>query len=114
MADILDRLRYAPSKVTGPGQVEIDNDKLRELLADASAEIERLSDALKGATVITNTASGEIKRLTKALEAAAGYLMNAAIDLNTGAPKRTALATIEGGIKVVRAALTGNREGEKG
>lgn len=44
--------------------------------------------------------------LLKALNAATGYLMNAKIDLETGAPKRTAIMTIEGGLRVVRAAIT--------
>lgn len=43
--------------------------------------------------------------LVAALKAAEGYLLNAKIDLETGAPKRTAIQTIEGGLKVVRAAL---------
>ena len=43
--------------------------------------------------------------LREALEKACGYLTNAAIDLQTGAPKRTALNTIEGGLKMVRDAL---------
>lgn len=40
-----------------------------------------------------------------ALKAASGYLLNAAIDLETGAPKKTALATINGGLDLVRAAI---------
>lgn len=40
-----------------------------------------------------------------ALNAAAGFLLNAKIDLETGAPKKTAIATIEGGLRVVRAAI---------
>lgn len=40
-----------------------------------------------------------------ALQAAAGYLLNAKIDLETGATKKTAIATIEGGLRVVRAAI---------
>jgi hypothetical protein len=51
--------------------------------------------------------AAEIKRLRAALSAAAGYLTNAAIDLQTGAPKKTALNTIEGGLKIVRAAIAG-------
>ena len=43
--------------------------------------------------------------LLKALNGAAGYLKNAHIDLATGAPKKTAMATIAGGIKLVEAAL---------
>jgi hypothetical protein len=49
----------------------------------------------------------EIDRLRAELSAAIGYMTNAAIDLSTGAPKRTALATIEGGIKRAKAALEG-------
>lgn len=51
----------------------------------------------------------EIERLRAGLAAAAGYMENARIDLDTGAPKRTALATLEGGLKHVRAALEPSR-----
>lgn len=47
----------------------------------------------------------EIERLHKALSASGGYLMNAKIDLETGAPKRTAIRTIDGGIRLVNEAL---------
>jgi hypothetical protein len=47
--------------------------------------------------------------LYKALSAAAGYLRNAQIDLETGAPKATALRTIKGGLKLVEDALAGVR-----
>lgn len=50
-------------------------------------------------------AADEIERLRKALSSAAGYLLNAKIDLETGAPKRTAINTIEGGLCLVEAAL---------
>ena len=43
--------------------------------------------------------------MLEALNAACGYLLNAKIDLETGAPKRAAIQTIEGGLKVVRAAI---------
>lgn len=46
-----------------------------------------------------------VEALEKALSAAAGYLLNAKIDLETGAPKRTAIQTIEGGLKIVTAVL---------
>lgn len=49
----------------------------------------------------------EIDRLRKALASAKGYLLNAKIDLQTGAPKRTAIMTIDGGLKMVDAALKG-------
>ena len=44
--------------------------------------------------------------LVAALKAASGYLLNAKIDLETNAPKQTAIQTIEGGLRVVRAALS--------
>lgn len=44
-------------------------------------------------------------RLLKALEAASGYMENARIDLETGAPKRTAVATLAGGLAAVKVAL---------
>lgn len=58
----------------------------------------------------------EIARLTAALEeaekalgTACGYMRNAQIDLDTGAPKKTALATISGGLKLTEDALTAIR-----
>ena len=45
------------------------------------------------------------EHLAKALSAAIGYMRNAKIDLETGAPKATAIRTIEGGIKRAEAAL---------
>jgi hypothetical protein len=43
--------------------------------------------------------------LIAALKASVGYLLNAKIDLETGATKATAIKTIEGGIKMAREAL---------
>jgi hypothetical protein len=45
--------------------------------------------------------------MERALGAAEGYLLNAKIDLETGATKKTAIATIEGGLRMIRAARTG-------
>lgn len=50
----------------------------------------------------------ENEHLRKTLSAAGGYLTNASIDLQTGAPKRTAINTIEGGLKMLREALESN------
>lgn len=47
-----------------------------------------------------------VRELESGCKAACGYLLNAKIDLETGAPKRTAISTIEGGLKTVRAALS--------
>lgn len=47
----------------------------------------------------------KIDELAEALHKAKGYLLNAKIDLETGAPKRTALATINGGLEMIDAVL---------
>jgi hypothetical protein len=47
----------------------------------------------------------EAPNLLKALEAACGYLINAKIDLQTGATKATAIKTIDGGLKMAHAAI---------
>ena len=44
--------------------------------------------------------------MIEALSAALGYMRNAKIDLETGAPKKTAIQTLDGGIKLVEAALS--------
>lgn len=48
---------------------------------------------------------GEVERLEADLNAALGHMMNAKIDLDTGAPKRTAAATLSSGIRRATAAL---------
>lgn len=48
---------------------------------------------------------GARDKLREALRAATGYLLNAKIDLETGARKQTAINTIEGGLKMTRRAL---------
>ena len=47
----------------------------------------------------------ENAELRDALSCAVGYMLNASIDLSTGAPKKTAQATIDGGIKRARETL---------
>lgn len=60
--------------------------------------------------ILSADVAGDIIRALKASE---GYLLNAKIDLETGAPKRTAINTIDGGLNVVRAALASiQKEGE--
>jgi hypothetical protein len=49
--------------------------------------------------------AAEIRRLRGELSAATGYMLNAKIDLATGASKRTAIATIEGGLRRARDAV---------
>ena len=50
-------------------------------------------------------AASSERDLLQALKTAQGYMLNAKIDLETGAPKKTAIATIEGGLKIVAAAI---------
>jgi hypothetical protein len=56
----------------------------------------------------------KVGRLTSALGIAAGYMTNAAIDLQTDAPKKTALATLNGGIETVRRARSAIKEATDG
>lgn len=43
--------------------------------------------------------------MRRALDAACGYLMNAKIDLQTGATKATAIRTIDGGLRMMHEAI---------
>jgi len=63
---------------------------------------------LTGSTALLAQLQSErakVKALREALVAAKGYLLNTHIDLETGAPKRTAINTLSGGIRLVREAL---------
>lgn len=69
------------------------------------AEAGRLAaNAIRSAIREVHGVEGET--LYDALSAAAGYLRNAQIDLETDAPKATALRTIKGGLKRVEDALS--------
>lgn len=68
-------------------------------------EIRRRDEIIECDRGLLADANAEIARLRGALSAACGYMRNAAIDLGTGAPKKTALATVEGGLKRAEAAL---------
>jgi len=87
------------------------------------AEVERLtgerdkarvshSNLILNGSAKINAAIARAEKAEAALSGSIGYMMNAAIDLETGAPKKTALATINGGIKMARAALASLTEGE--
>lgn len=54
----------------------------------------------------------QVNELVTALKAAKGYMLNASIDLSTNTPKKTALATLEGGMKLVDAAIAKATGGE--
>lgn len=73
--------------MSGPSS-KPDRDRIRQRAAESRRALKAENEALR-----------------KALGASEGYLLNAKIDLESGAPKRTAIASIEGGLRVVRAAL---------
>lgn len=52
----------------------------------------------------------EIVRLRTELSAACGYMRNARIDLETGTPKRTAIQTLDSGLKRAEAALSEQKD----
>lgn len=83
-ADIVDRLR-APMYREPSGE---------SLVMDATSTQAAMDEA-----------AGEIARLRTALSSCAGYMLNAKIDLETGTPKRTTLNTLEGGIRIAKAAI---------
>ena len=64
-------------------ECEYDN-KMSDRMRAAADEVERLTEALKGAAVVTNTASSEIARLTEAIEDAIDTLE--AMDLHVENP----------------------------
>jgi hypothetical protein len=76
-----------------------------------SARAERLDNENRAQADRIEALRAEREKLRAELSAAKGYLMNAKIDLETGAPKATALRTIEGGIARVSAALNASPKG---
>lgn len=85
-------------------------------------EREKLERALETARWIVKTTeanpdshAGLVARAllttSDALKACEGYLLNAKIDLETGTKKATTIATLEGGLRRVRAALSPKGEG---
>lgn len=56
----------------------------------------------------------EIERLRKTIDACCGYMMNAKIDMETNTKKATAICTLDGGLKMARAALAAKSETDAG
>jgi hypothetical protein len=79
---------------------------VRAAAGDTDALVRRLRMSGYYAGDIFDQAADEIERLRATLKASEGYMLNAKIDLETNTRKRTAIQTIEGGLNVVRAALT--------
>lgn len=84
----------------GSGWITGGSQMCKKCFMLASSQTLRDEDGAASVTIMHPAAD-----MLAALNAAAGYLLNAKIDLETGAPKKTAIATIEGGLKVVRAAI---------
>jgi hypothetical protein len=77
--------------------------KPKQLVAGLRDESDYYNDPRNKAWA--NDAAETILMMEKELKAAHGYMLNAAIDLETGAPKATALRTINGGIERIKGAL---------
>lgn len=60
------------------------------------------NDSVMGSAAV---AGSKEEALVTALKCAKGYLINASIDLVSGAPKTTAMKTINGGVDLINAAL---------
>ena len=86
-------------------ELEAANALLTEKLADREQEAAARYNQWHDAYTNLRTVGAENAKLRGALRSACGYMKNAAIDLSTGAPKRTALGTINGGIELVETAL---------
>jgi hypothetical protein len=63
-----------------------------------------IADAMLAKRAVPSVAGGAPDMLAE-MKAAAGYLRNAQIDLETGATKVTAIRTIQGGLKRLEAAI---------
>lgn len=66
---------------------------------------DKSSAVIAGDRSTVNADKAIIAELIRALEVAGGFMRNAKIDLEIGAPKATAIRTISGGINMVRDVL---------
>ncbi len=74
---------------------------MQQLIADTGLTRDEQRELL----VAVRSLQADIARKDEALRASEGYLLNAKIDLETGARKATAIRTIEGALLIVRAAV---------
>lgn len=84
-------------------RLRAENERLSRL---ADAALMAADEMKRTADERATQAEAQAAAMVGALEKCVGYLLNAKIDLETGAPKRTAIQTIEGGLKMVREHLT--------
>lgn len=78
--------------------------EINTLAIEQRAELDALARKAETGEQWAEICRREAEMLT-ALKAASGYLLNAAIDLETGATKATAINTINGGLKIIRDAI---------
>lgn len=95
MGDVVERLREVATEKRQEAWSRIDGGQDLSIGADLAEE----------AAAAIEARDSRIAELEAELSASLGYMLNAKIDLDTGAPKRTAMATLEGGIRRVRTAL---------
>ena len=95
-----------------PAEIAAVRDIRVAKIAELRAEIERLraGGCARDQTTTQYCAeavglAAEVERFRGELSAATGYMLNAKMDLETGAPKRTAITTIEGGLRRARDAV---------
>lgn len=80
--------------------------EMAELMDTLAIAADRYHSSYSETAHLARHAAKTIRALEKALSASKGYLMNAKIDLETGATKRTAINTIEGGLKMIDTSLS--------
>lgn len=102
MMDIVDRLhqRAESYRLGGPS-----SEHTAALLDEAAAAIASAEASADYNSAMAEPLRNRVEALQRELSAAIGYMRNAKIDLETGATKATAIATISGGIKRAEAAL---------
>jgi hypothetical protein len=94
------------AKATGLYRIDLRERGRTMVRCDDGLDVRRVPDpACAEAADRIEALAAENAALREALGAASGYLLNAKIDLETGARKSTAITTIEGGLRRVRAAL---------
>lgn len=90
---------YADLPSTEPNWHIVTNESRMRVVANVHIEPGNAVDEANARLIVA------APDLLASLSACVGYLLNAKIDLETGASKATAIRTIEGGIKQARDAL---------
>lgn len=113
-AEIMTLVRQQPRKMEPRPTI----DELEKILnSETSDEVHIESDGSVSVRPTTTTVGavadkvaalveGENEAIRAALQSVVGHLLIAKIDLETGAPKSTTIATIEGGLQIARVAIS--------